>query len=218
MPRNPNDVRPNRPQPQPEADTPPEVEVSAFDVPEAADDVPADFGDPATAAPVYESAETAEELSGFAINTEKTDEDRSMLFPKSGDYEKRGGDPWTVREHYYEADTQPGDYSPRGRLQYTLYGPISNEDYEGTISFTLSPDHRYYKSYDTGEIDERKFDSRYKLWLQAVDYYEEVTEEKPKQVKEVINLLSRDEDLILRVYKFPSGSGSAVTGFKRARR
>jgi hypothetical protein len=215
MPRNPNEPRPNRPQPQPEADTPPEV--SAFDVPGDGEEALGDFGEPTT--PVYEEADTAEDLSGFSVNADKTDEDRSLLSPPTGDYEKRGGDPWSYRVHHYEPDKKEGDLSSKGRLQITLYGPISNENYEGTISFTVSPDHRFYRNFNTGEVDERKFDSRYKLWLQAIDYYEQVTEEKPKKVQDVIDLLSRDEDLILRVYKFPgSGSGSGVMGFKQAKR
>lgn len=178
------------------------------------DDIPEGFDTP-SGGNEFTHDDDAADLSGFSLDQEETAKDREMLSAPTGDYLKVGRKPWTYEHDFLLEDRKKGDRSKKGRLFIKFAGPVQNDEWKGMIQFRVSPDKRYAIDFQTKKIDENRFDSMYRLWLMAEEYYIQKVGEAPTNVKEVIDLLSKDDEIVLRIVKGREiGTGSFVMGFK----
>lgn len=184
------------------------------------DDIPEDFNPPspsATNGAHDDDTDDVSSLSGFAIDHEQTAKDREMLSAPTGDYQKVGRSPWQYEHDFITEDKQPGDRSRKGRLYIKFAGPVENDEWKGIMQFRISPDKRFATDFQTKVIDKNRVDGLYRLWLMAEEYYIQKVGESPNTVQDVVSLLAKDDDMILRVVKGREmGSGSFVMGFKLA--
>ena len=143
---------------------------------------------------------TMEDITGFGVDRAKHEEDKKKLYLPAGEYYLMSGREWTVTVTFRADDIQSQDKSPQGRLIIRLSGLVQDDKgHSGIFSFGMSPDARYGMDYDTKQINENQWDTLYKTWFQATDYYERIYQAPPQEVRDVVEHLVNDRELRLRV-------------------
>lgn len=158
-------------------------------------------------------------IDSLSLDHERDEQEAKRLALPRGDYRK--DERWEPRRSVNEEDSQPGDiglklpegkrYKGRTYIQFggRLTKVIDGVEHSGYISFSISPDSRDKKNYDShGNIIEdedddkaKKPDRAFKLYLDAKRLYETHNEEQPKTLGQLETFLA-DEDYTININQF----------------
>lgn len=176
------------------------AENSEFTMPEEfnEEDVLQGNSSTATAEP---TSLTLDQLNNVGFNDKQDEAEYSKLNPPVGDWLKE--DRWACSIRVNNSDIANTDLDSNGRTTLNFMGkPESRQangiEYQPMLFLRISPDIRYKQDKPT------EVDMAYKLFLRAKELYLQLNSEKPKNIGQLVNMLTEDS-FVLRTMNGDNG-------------